>query len=83
MRVSVLHDIDSPCTSGGKRKNSAYTVNKTITEAVAESRQKKIRVVHRCSCPNFEQNHRMELPDKDKPFESWNAVRNNSSNMSV
>ncbi len=71
----VLHDIDSPRTKTGKRKNSAYTVNKTITEAIATARQKNIRSVHRCSCPNFEQHHGMELPEKDKPFETWTAVR--------
>ena len=72
---SVLHDIDSPRTKSGKKRSPAYGVNKTISEAIASARQKNIRVVHRCSCPNFEQHHGMELPEKDKPFATWIAVR--------
>ena len=49
-----------------------------IKAAVAAARGAGLRVIHRCSCPNFEQNHGMELPDKDKPFETWRAVRNNA-----
>ena len=73
---AVLHDIDPPRTSGGAKKNGAYSVNESITAAVAAARAASLRVIHRCSCPNFEQHHGMELPDKDKPFETWRAVRN-------
>jgi len=72
---SVLHDIDSPRTTKGDRKNPAYSVNKLISGAVDTARKCKIRVIHRCSCPNFEQHHGMDLPEKDKPFETWVAVR--------
>jgi len=73
---AVLHDIDSPRTSKGAKKNGAYTVNESIRAAVAAARAAGLKVIHRCSCPNFEQHHGMELPDKDKPFETWRAVRN-------
>lgn len=76
---AVLHDIDSPRTSSGDRANSAYTVNESIKTAVASARAAGLKVVHRCSRPNFEQNHGMSLPDKDKPFETWRAVRENQN----
>jgi hypothetical protein len=72
---AVLHDIDPPRTSGGAKKNGAYSVNESIKAAVAAARAAGLRVIHRCSCPNFEQDHGMDLPDKDKPFETWRAVR--------
>lgn len=76
---AVLHDIDSPRTSKGTKKNGAYTVNESIKTAIAGARAAGLRVIHRCSCPNFEQHHGMDLPDKDKPFETWKAVRNNEA----
>lgn len=72
---SVLHDIDSPRTKDGVKANSAYSVNKRIADAISAARSKGIQVIYRCSCPNFEQHHGMNLPKKDKPFESWRAVR--------
>jgi len=75
---AVLHDIDAPRTATGARRNGAYTVNTTIVEAVAAARRDGRKVVHRCSCPNFERQHGMELPDKDKPFESWKVIRDNA-----
>ena len=76
---AVLHDIDSPKTSGGGRNSGAYTVNKSITVAISAARGAGLRVIHRCSCPNFELHHGMSLPDKDKPFETWRAVRGNEA----
>jgi hypothetical protein len=75
---AVLHDIDPPKTSGGARRNSAYSVNTTIVESIATARTEGRNVVHRCSCPNFEQQHGMELPDKDKPFATWKAVQDSA-----
>ena len=72
---SVLHDIDSPKTSAGDRVNSAYSINKTISDTVTEARKAGLNVTYRCSCPNFEIHHQMELPSKDKPFRSWKAVQ--------
>lgn len=81
---AVLHDIDSPKITGGTRKNSAYSVNKSIQDAIGVARAAGLRVIHRCSCPNFELHHGMSLPDKDKPFETWKAVRDNDAvKMSV
>lgn len=72
---SVLHDIDSPKTSAGNRANSAYSINKTISDTVTEARKAGLNVTYRCSCPNFEIHHQMDLPSKDKPFRSWKAVQ--------
>jgi putative ATP-dependent endonuclease of the OLD family len=76
---AVLHDIDSPRTRNGARRNGAYSTNDDITAAVAEARRVGLKVVHRCSCPNFELHHGMTLPDKDKPFAAWKAVQESAS----
>jgi energy-coupling factor transporter ATP-binding protein EcfA2 len=73
---SVLHDIDSPKSPKNPSKtNPAYTINKKIGGAIAAARKDGIQITYRCSCPNFEQHHQMDLPSKDKPYESWKAVR--------
>jgi len=74
---SVLHDIDSPKTKNGDKANPAYSINKNIADAVSVARANGVSVIYRCSCPNFELHHGMQLPKKDKPFESWKAVRDN------
>jgi predicted ATP-dependent endonuclease of OLD family len=73
---SVLHDIDSPKikTKKGWKNSAAYSANQRITNAIATAKTQGIQVVHRCSCPNFEQHHDMDLPTKDKPYASWKAV---------
>ena len=76
---SVLHDIDSPKTKEGDKKNPAYSTNKNITNAVLAARSISVPVIYRCSCPNFELQHGMKLPKKDKPFESWRSVRDNET----
>lgn len=75
---AVLHDIDAPKTADGARRNGAYKSNADIAAAVAAARANGQRVVHCCSCPNFEIHHGMTLPPKDKPFESWRRVRDNA-----
>lgn len=72
---AVLHDIDSPRIEKGTQVNSAFTVNTTITNDVARARKSGLDVVHRLSCPQFEKEHGMSLPSKDKPFQAWKAVR--------
>jgi putative ATP-dependent endonuclease of OLD family len=72
---SVLHDIDAPWSTGGARRNPAFSVNQAISEAVREARESGLLVIHRCSCPDFERQHSLALPSKDKPFECWSAVR--------
>lgn len=71
---ALLHDIDAPRTKNGNA-NGRYSDNQRIAEAVAEVREKGIRVVHRCSCPGFEVHHGLELPASDKPFHAWAAIR--------
>ena len=75
---SVLHDIDSPRTRDGAKKNSAYSVNRNIADSVSEARSKGINITYLCSCPNFEQHHGMELPSKDKPYQTWRSVRDDA-----
>lgn len=75
VNMAVLHDIDSPMTSGGARRNGAYTTNKNICEAIEHARSKGVHIIHRVSCPNFERQHKLSLADKDKPFEAWRAIR--------
>ena len=77
INFSVLHDIDSPRTKDGTKGSPAFSVNKKIADAVGDARAKGIVVTYRCSCPNFEQCHGMELPSKDKPYASWRTVRDN------
>lgn len=77
VNFAVLHDIDAPKTTKGEKKNGAYTANAHIKLAIAEARKQGVHVIHRCSCPCFEQQHGMDLPAKDKPFAAWNAVRSN------
>jgi putative ATP-dependent endonuclease of OLD family len=76
---SVLHDIDSPRIKDGTKDNPAYSVNRNIAEAIREARAGGMEVSYRCSCPNFEQHHGMVLPKKDKPYQSWRAVRDEAA----
>jgi putative ATP-dependent endonuclease of the OLD family len=76
---TVLHDIDAPRTAKGDRVNPAYTINESICRSVAEAQKCGRQVIHRCSCPFFEQHHGMAVPAKDKPFEAWRTVRANQS----
>lgn len=75
INFSVLHDIDSPKTKDGTKASPAYSVNKKIAETIGDARKKGLLISYQCSCPNFEQHHGMDLPTKDKPYESWRAVR--------
>lgn len=72
---AVLHDVDAPKTSGGARKNGAYTANAEITTAIDQARKSGVCIIHRCSVPDFERQHGMDLPTKDKPFAAWKAVK--------
>lgn len=72
---ALLHDIDSPKTAGGGRKNGMYTFNSQICSAVADAQKSGLQVTHYCSCPAFEQHHSMAVPIKDKPFEACRIVR--------
>ncbi|MCC6149492.1 MAG: hypothetical protein IT461_04510 [Planctomycetes bacterium] len=72
VNCAVLHDADSPKNSDGS-KNGAYKCNIDITKEITEAR-KAIHVIHRCSIPDFERQHSMELPSKDKPYAAWKGV---------
>jgi len=76
---AVLHDVDAPKSSDGAKKNSAYTTNDEITKAVKAAREAGVYTIHRCSVPDFERNHGMDLPTKDKPFEAWRATRDDDA----
>lgn len=79
INFSVLHDIDPPRTKDGGKASAAYSVNRKISNAITAAREQGVQVIHRCSCPNFEQHHGMDLPSKDKPYESWKAVRDDAN----
>ncbi|HEX7320442.1 MAG TPA: AAA family ATPase [bacterium] len=74
MDFAVLHDTDRRKCSDGLKDNPAYSVNAAIAKAVGEGRVNGCKIVHRCSCPGFEQHHGMKLPRKDKPYHAWIAV---------
>ena len=78
---AVLHDIDAPRSKNGARRNGAYTANLKIVEAVKAARDAGVHVVHRLSCPEFERQHNMTLPSKDKPFEAWRTVQDDKNVM--
>lgn len=78
---AVLHDIDAPRSRSGAKRNSAFSANHRIVEAVKTTRDKGVRVTHRLSCPEFERQHGMVLPSKDKPFEAWRKVQADKSVM--
>ncbi|HVT89965.1 MAG TPA: TOPRIM nucleotidyl transferase/hydrolase domain-containing protein [Tepidisphaeraceae bacterium] len=77
VNFAVLHDVDSPKSEGGAKKNGAYSANDEITKAIKMSRDAGVHVIHRCSEPDFERKHGMALPTKDKPFAAWKAVTEN------
>lgn len=77
--MAVLHDVDSPKTSCGTKRNSAYSINTSISHAVTEARKNGIKVIHRVSCPDFERQHGMEPSESEKPFKIWQAVRSRES----
>jgi putative ATP-dependent endonuclease of the OLD family len=74
VNFAVLHDIDAPRIKGGSRRSGAFTANKDISDAVRDART-KVHVIHRNSLPEFERHHGIHLTTKDKPFETWKAVR--------
>lgn len=75
----VLHDVDAPKLGASGNKNGAYTANGEIAKAVKAARDAGTHIIHRCSEPDFERKHGMDLPTKDKPFEAWQATRDNAT----
>lgn len=74
---SVLHDSDSPRTKSGKKKNSAWSANDRINEAIKQARARGIRVVQRAAIPDFERHHNLLETKSDKPYEIWKAMSDN------
>lgn len=64
----VLHDIDSPKTSGG-RKNSAYTINQNILSEIKKTIAMKVPIYHCISVPNFEKAHSIFSSGDGKPLD--------------
>lgn len=76
---AVLHDVDAPKVGASGNKNGAYTANTEITKAVKSARDAGTHIIHRCSEPDFERKHGMDLPPKDKPFKAWQVTRENAT----
>lgn len=76
---AVLHDVDAPKVGASGNKNGAYTANVEITKAVEAARNAGVHIIHRCSEPDFERKHGMDLPAKDKPFKAWQVTRDNAT----
>jgi hypothetical protein len=72
----VLHDTDSPLRQD-KKKNGAWTENKTIADAVTEARAAGIEVRHRVSVPDFERRLGGFEETKDKPILVYRRVLEN------
>jgi hypothetical protein len=73
----VTHDTDSPFwlnKKGEKKKNSAWTENKTIADAICQAREKGIVVRHRISIPDFERRLGGLEESKDKPILAYRKV---------
>lgn len=70
----VLHDADSPLRRDLKR-NAAWTVNKSIADAICTARGVGIEVRHRVSIPNFERRMAGDEETKDKPIIAYRRVR--------
>jgi len=83
---SVLHDLDFPFRSDGKR-NSAWSVNKKIYDEIQQTRKEGMKVMHRISIPYFEAAHippqidsdgKLAISDsKDKPWKMINEIMSN------
>jgi putative ATP-dependent endonuclease of OLD family len=76
---AVLHDVDAPKVGPSGNKNGAYMANGEITKVVKAARDAGTHIIHRCSEPDFERKHGMELPTKDKPFKVWQVTRDNAT----
>jgi ABC-type branched-subunit amino acid transport system ATPase component len=76
---AVLHDVDAPKIGPSGNKNGAYSANGEITKAINAARDAGVPMIHRCSEPDFERKHGMNLPMKDKPFSAWKATKDDAT----
>ena len=70
----VLHDLDSPRTKEGTKKNSAWSANQRIMDAIKLARDAGLRVVHRVSVPECERQHGLPKGSGKKPFKIWKKI---------
>jgi putative ATP-dependent endonuclease of the OLD family len=70
----VLHDSDAPMLPSGK-KNGAWTVNRSIVDAIIEARKKGVTVRHRISIPDFERLLGGLEESNDKPILAYRKVQ--------
>lgn len=71
---SIVHDIDWPFTSEGK-KNGMWTINRAIYDEIVQSRREGLVVNHRCSVPDFERYLGGKALGKDKPLSAYLRIR--------
>jgi putative ATP-dependent endonuclease of the OLD family len=69
----VLHDTDSPLRHD-KKRNGAWTENKTIADAIDAARAEGIQVRHRVSVPDFERRLGGFEETKDKPITAYRRI---------
>jgi putative ATP-dependent endonuclease of OLD family len=69
----VLHDTDGPMLSV-ERKNSAWTVNRTIADAIVAARARGVNVRHRVSVPDFERRLGGLEQSRDKPILAYRKI---------
>jgi len=73
----ILHDTDSPFRQD-KKRNGAWTENKTIADAIANARAMGIEVRHRVSVPDFERRLGGFEETKDKPILAYRRLLENN-----
>lgn len=74
----LLHDVDSPKTKDGKKKNSAYSINETILAEVKATQALKIPITHRVSVPNFERAHGVSATGRGKPLDAVKLLKDDA-----
>ncbi|QZY88641.1 ATP-dependent nuclease [Exiguobacterium acetylicum] len=80
-KYSVLHDSDHPFTSSTKKsgdltKNPAWTINKSILDAVNQhSESSHVRLL--ASIPNFEEAYFEQAIKKEKPYNAFLTLKDN------
>jgi len=51
----------------------------TAEQIVNKLREADVYMIHRHSLPNFETQHGMDLPTKDKPFAAWSTTKTDAA----
>lgn len=77
----VLHDTDTPFIDNGN-KNSAWTENGKIWNAIEAARACGVAVRHRVSVPDFERRMGFAAGSKSKPLTMYVGVQNSATMQS-